>query len=34
MPNKLLSKETVADSIKTNKKTSLENLREYSGADA
>lgn len=33
MPNKLLSKETVVDSIKTNKKTTQENLREYSEED-
>lgn len=34
MPNELLSKEPVVDSIKTNKKTTQENLREYSEEDA
>lgn len=34
MPNELLSKETVVDSFKTNKKTTQESLREYSEKDA
>lgn len=34
MPNKLLSKQSMVDSVKTNKKTTQENLREYSKGGA
>lgn len=34
MPHKLLSKESMVDSINTNKKIIQENLREHSEEDA